>query len=124
VNIDIGQDQTAGAAQRRADLITGLHDLAAFLATHPDTPLPSVFANYRIPLGPRGTRVAYLDDVARLLGTEVCDPDDTGDLIAQRWFGPIRAEGHLSPEDRSMKAHHAAVARRAAISMTGSGATA
>lgn len=113
-------DETDGAALRRAVLVTGLHDLAAHIATHPDTPLPVVTANYRIPLGPRGTRVADLDDIARLLGVDVA-PSDTGDLIAQRWFGPVRAEGHLPPEDRSMKA---ALARRASVSVTGSGATA
>jgi hypothetical protein len=123
VSIDIGQDETTEAGRRRADLIVDLHDLAAFLETHPDTPLPVVHANWRVPEGPRGERVGYLDKLAVILGSDVTG-DEMGNLYALRRFGSVTAEGHLSPEDRSMSAHRAAIARRASVSITGSGATA
>jgi hypothetical protein len=106
-------DETAEAARRRASLVTGLQDLAIFLATHPDTPLPVVHANFRVPAGPRGERLAFLGSLAELLGTQVT-ADGTGNLLAARPFGPVTAEGHVAPEDRSMTAWREAAARRAA----------
>jgi hypothetical protein len=113
-------DQVAGAGRRRADLITGLHDLAAWLTIHPDTPLPVVHANFRVPAGPRGEQVAFLDDLADLLGTVLAE-DGMGNLIAERQFGPVRAEGHVAPEDRSVAGY---LARAAAFRASQNGAAA
>jgi len=90
-------DETAEAARRRASLVTGLQDLA----------------NFRVPAGPRGERLAFLGSLAELLGTQVT-ADGTGNLLAARPFGPVTAEGHVAPEDRSMTAWREAAARRAA----------
>jgi hypothetical protein len=89
------------AARRRTDLIAGLHDLAAWLTARPDTPLPVVHVNFRVPAGPRGERIAYLDTVAELFGTEVTQ-DGIGTLFAERQFGPVRAEAHLCHPDQTV----------------------
>jgi len=113
------RDETTEAAHRRADLIVGLRDLAVFIETHPDTPLPTVTASFRVPAGPRGERVGYLDRLAAILGTDVSG-DDMGNLYALRRFGPdVTAEGHLSPEDRTMRAWRAAVEDHSAIAANG-----
>jgi hypothetical protein len=115
-------DEVTVAAGRRADLIAGLNGLAAWLTVHPDTPLPVVHANFRVPAGERGEQLGFLDELAELLGTEVAD-DGMGTLVAMRRFGPLRAEGHVSPEDRSVGAYlDRAAARRAA--QAGNGAAA
>ena len=104
-------DETAEAARRRADLIAGLQDLAAWLTARPGTPLPVDHANYRVTAGPREERLAFLGSLAELLGTQVT-ADGTGNLLAARPFGPVTAEGHVAPEDRSMTAWREAAARR------------
>ena len=100
--------EVSEAARRRTDLIAGLHGLAAWLTTHPGIPLPVVHANFRVPAGERGEQVIWLDELAGHLGTEVTvTGDGSGTLIAARQFGPVQAEGHLAPEDRSMSAWRA-----------------
>lgn len=102
-------DEVTGAGRRRADLITGLQSLAAWLTINPGTPLPVVHANFRVPAGPRGEQIAYLDTLADLLGTEVTE-DGMGNLVAERQFGPIRAEGHVCHPDPSVSGLKARVA--------------
>jgi hypothetical protein len=112
-------DEVTVAAGRRTGLIAGLNGLAAWLTVHPDTPLPVVHANFRIPAGERGQQLGFLDDLAELLGTEVTE-DRMGTLFASRDFGPLQAEGHVSPEDRGTAAWFA----RAAALRASNGATA
>ena len=91
------------------DEVTVAADRRTWLTVHPDTPLPVVCANFRVPVGPRGGQLGFLDDLARLLGTEVTE-DDMGTLVASRNFGPLRAEGHVGPEDRGTTAYFARAA--------------
>lgn len=105
-------DEVPGAGRKRADLITGLQSLAAWLTINPDTPLPVVSANWRVPAGPRGERLAYLDQIADLLGTEVTE-DAIGTLFAERWFDDIRAEAHVCHPDRTVSGLKARVSRAA-----------
>lgn len=113
-------DETAEAGRKRAGLIAGLHDLAAFLAASPDVPMPVVTANFRVPAGPREEQLASLDGLARLLGTEVT-ADGMGTMFAERRFGPVRAEGHVSPGDRTASAY---LARAAALRAANAGSPA
>jgi hypothetical protein len=107
--------EASEAVRRRTDLIADLHDLAAFLAIQDTaTPLPVVSANFRVPDGPRGERIAYLDTIGDLLRVDVTE-DRIGTLYAERPFGSIRAEAHLCHPDQTVSGAKA----RAASAGTG-----
>ena len=114
----------AGNSHDRESLLAGLADLEAMIrALGDDDPVPVVSANWAVPLGPREDRVSYLEGIGRLLGVEA--GDDLGDRRAERWFGPVRGYAVLRNPDPSVSALKARVAaRRASVSVTGSGATA
>jgi hypothetical protein len=92
----------------RAEFITGLRELAAYLETRPSVPVPSIGANFTLHVeapeeGGRG-QVAH---IAAQLGARVTD--DTrqgGHLSVIRMFGPI---GYtvISIPAAVMAAHHA-----------------
>jgi hypothetical protein len=94
-------DEVTGAGRRRADLITGLRELADWIDRHPGGPEIVVTANCRVPGGPPGVRLTDLDEIAEWLGVPVED-DGMGNLIAARDFGLVRAEGHVTNPDRSV----------------------
>ncbi|MEO3892375.1 hypothetical protein [Nonomuraea sp. B5E05] len=75
----------------RTALINGLLDLAAFLETHPDLPVPP---NVTVHHFPRQTndddQRAEIDQLAALLGTDINHEDASRDHYAtSRMFGPI-----------------------------------
>ncbi|MEV8630716.1 hypothetical protein AB0395_03585 [Streptosporangium sp. NPDC051023] len=61
----------------RATLIDGLRDLAAFLETNPDVPIPFSVTVHHFPDGTDDEIRAEIDGIAELLGTDV-DPGDVG----------------------------------------------
>jgi len=79
------------------ELTAGLTDLAVFYATTPDAPAPAR-VTVNIPLGGRTRleKTTALHRVAKALGTEVVTRD--GVLYAERSFGTIVLEAHVSPE--------------------------
>ncbi len=91
-------DEAAESAEARASLSAGLRALAAWLDTHPGSPLPDVHADFRIPAGPRGQRIAALEEVADWLGVPV-EGDASGVLTAGRMFGPVPALGRIGRPD-------------------------
>jgi hypothetical protein len=101
MTIPTGTDVATEAAEERAYLVAGLHALAAWIASHPGSDLPTVHANWRIPGEPRGAQLALLDEVADLLGVPVKETP-LGSLIASRNFGPVQAEAHLPREPRTL----------------------
>lgn len=89
------------AAWSRADYITGFTDLAVLLAGNSEVPLPGGTAGVFVPIHlistARGERLAELDWIAEVLGTQVtCDEDGT--LYARRCFGPVTLVAQVSPE--------------------------
>jgi hypothetical protein len=103
-------DEAVESARRRTGLSAGLRELAAWLDTHPGSPLPDVRATFRIPQGPRGQRVDAVQEVADWLGVPVGE-DREGNLLAERRFGPVPAGAGLPHEDASPSGY---LARRAA----------
>ena len=92
----------------RADFITGLRDLAAYLDQHPGVPVPKHGATINLYAaatddGGRG-QVAHI--AAQLGATVTDDTRNGGHLTATRQFGPI---GYLvvSIPATVMAAHHA-----------------
>jgi hypothetical protein len=105
-------------------VVTGLIDLATWYATHPSAPMVTPTLNIPVPAGERGARVIALDVIAEQLGVQVAplrdaDGETDGTLIAERWFGGVRVEAHLCPEDRSMRAWRDSNAGRTAIGANG-----
>jgi hypothetical protein len=102
--------EVSEAVRRRADLIAGLDTFMAKLKARPDgAPVPVVTASYRIPAGPRGEQIAWLDELAEVLGTEVTE-NGMGSLIAGCDYGPVRERACVSPEDRGTTAYFARAA--------------
>ncbi|WP_433245878.1 hypothetical protein ACQPYK_44245 [Streptosporangium sp. CA-135522] len=62
---------------RRAALINGLRDLAAFLEANPDVPAPCFPRIHYFAEGTDSEMRAEIDGIAALLGTEI-DPGDLG----------------------------------------------
>lgn len=76
-------------AQQRAAFTQGLRDLAEFLDTHPEIPVPATTA--RLSYFPEGTDAeerAEVDRIAGILGVEPTGADSTH-YTASRHFGPI-----------------------------------
>ncbi|MGP3934242.1 hypothetical protein [Nonomuraea sp. KM88] len=75
----------------RTALINGLLDLAAFLETHPDLPVPPSVTVHHFPRqdGDAAQR-AEIDRLAALLGTDTNHEDALhGHYATSRMFGPI-----------------------------------
>jgi hypothetical protein len=75
----------------RKAFITGLHDLADYLAASPDVPVPPYGAIINLIAGSadHGGR-GQVDRIAALLGTPVHDETaDGGHYTADRAFGPV-----------------------------------
>lgn len=67
--------------------------LAAWLIAHPSAPLPGTHLGIPVPAGPRGARLARLDQVVAAYGTPVTRR--YGMLITERQFGPLWLEAHV-----------------------------
>lgn len=85
-----------GAAAERAAFITGLRDLADFLASRPDVPVPPGYHETIIRLCAIGDseagRLAEVDQAAAALGVPPSGPDQSGHYSAARHFGPVTYE--------------------------------
>jgi len=126
MTIVTGNRPPAEGGIRAPGVVTGLVDLATFYATHPSAPLVTAELNIPVPAGERGDRLVALDVIAEQLGVQVAelrgeDGWADGTLIAERWFGGVRVEAHLCPENRTMTAWREASARNA-IDMNGAAA--
>lgn len=70
--------------------------LAARLALHPGTPLPTGRLNIPVP-GPRAQRTANLDAIAARLGVTPVKGD--GIILAERHVGCLTLEAHVLDDD-------------------------
>lgn len=93
-----------GSGADRAALVGGLTELAAFLVTHPDVPLPGiggrVILTIPVPQGPewpRGRRLEALDEIAVRLGVQVVKRHGT--LYAERDFAGVLLQAHVNDAD-------------------------
>ena len=82
-----------GNAQDRAALVAGLRELADFLASHPDVPVPESYHEHTITLFPGGgtddEKRVGVDAAASALGVAAGDADGCGHYRAERAFGPV-----------------------------------
>jgi hypothetical protein len=80
------------AAADRAAWVTGLRDLAEFLAAHPDVPVPPAYHTHTLNVFPEGDsdddRRAETDRAAGVLGTAAAETGG-GHYRATRSFGPV-----------------------------------
>lgn len=80
------------AAADRAAWVTGLRDLADFLAGHPDVPVPPAYHSHTLNVFPEGDsdddRRAEVDRAAGVLGTAAAETGG-GHYRAARSFGPV-----------------------------------
>jgi hypothetical protein len=85
------------APWRRADIIINLIDLAAFLETHPDVPVPD-FGVLTIPALGDGPDERACNVLATAVALEVCArPGADGCLCASRTFGTLTIEARTPP---------------------------
>jgi hypothetical protein len=75
----------------REQFITGLRDLAAYLAAHPGVPVPAIGANITVYVGATedGGRGQVAHIAAQLGATATDDTGSGGHLTATRMFGPV-----------------------------------
>lgn len=74
----------------RAELIRGLFELAAFVADHPDLPLPGVQAAFYTGRDSWLAQRAVVDRVAVALGRDAADEPENGRYTVEAGFGPVR----------------------------------
>jgi len=74
----------------RAALIRGLFELAAFVADHPELPLPDVQASISTGTSSWQSKRAAVDQVAALLGETAVDYPEFELYEVEALFGPIR----------------------------------
>ena len=76
----------------RTAFINGLRDLATFLETHADLPLPNDATLYYFSQQDGdAAQCAEIDRVADILGSTIREADISyGHYGAARWFGPVR----------------------------------
>ena len=74
----------------RAELIRGLFELAAFVADHPDLPLPSLDGGIFPFAEDFAAEAAEVDRIAAMLGTAAEFRAGGGHYRAERMFGPVR----------------------------------
>jgi hypothetical protein len=103
-------------------IVTGLVDLATWYAVHPSAPLVTPLLNIPVPAGAPGARITALEEIAEQLGVEVAERDGT--LIAERQFGGITIEAHLSHPDASVSGYLARSASAREAARAGRGAAA
>lgn len=77
---------TAEDARRRAAFIRGLHNMAAFFATHLDVPPPDTVSALYITTGTPAGRRNRVDQIARVLG-EPTTKRLHGQYLTRRDFG-------------------------------------
>ncbi|TCN36862.1 hypothetical protein EV644_11226 [Kribbella orskensis] len=77
--------------RERAELIRGLFELAAFVADHPEVPVPAVTACVPTRYDGWDAERSLVDDVADALGVEAEFRAGGGHYEAERLFGPVRA---------------------------------
>jgi hypothetical protein len=90
---------TGGGDYTAADLVIGLPNVAAWLASQENPPLLGRIMNIPIPAGPRAMRVEALNENAEKLG--VMPVRGPGMEIAWRDFGGVIVEVHLLDEKES-----------------------
>lgn len=84
----------------RAELIRGLFELAAWVADHPELPLPHVTAAI-YPDGEWSAQVALVDEVAQALGSSVVDRvEDVGHYETEARKGSLMVRCVAITEDR------------------------
>ncbi|MGY4772880.1 hypothetical protein ACXC9Q_38750 (plasmid) [Kribbella sp. CWNU-51] len=81
--------------REHAELIRGLFELAAFVADHPELPVPNVHGRFYLPWELRrqgwyGAERDLVDELAAALGVVPEDDRDSGHYSAERYMGPIR----------------------------------
>jgi hypothetical protein len=79
-------------SSERAALIRGLFELAAFVADHPELPLPGVQASFYTGTGGWQAKQAVVDQVAAALGKPAADRPGVGFYEVQAMFGPVRVK--------------------------------
>ncbi|WP_433019954.1 hypothetical protein [Kribbella sp. CA-294648] len=91
----------------RAALIRGLFELAAFVADHPELPLPSVDAGMFPREASFSDEVAVVDRVAAGLGVTAGLRAGGGQYTAAKSFGPVRVYAMTStPEHQAAYQAH------------------
>ena len=92
----------------RREFITGLRDLADYLAAHPGLPVPVYGRQIIVPLNPYDEGGSFqVRKYARLLGVPVTDEAATGgNCYAEKPFGSVIYKLVAIPDD-SMARYHA-----------------
>jgi len=76
--------------RERAELIRGLFELAAFVADHPELPVPGVQASVYTGTGGWQAECGVVDQVAAALGESAVDRPDRGLYQVEAYFGSVR----------------------------------
>lgn len=84
----------------RAALIRGLFELAAFVADHPEVPLPFVTAGLYPRQGSFDDQVAAVDQVADALGVTAGLSASGGHYTARKGFGPVEVTAMATTPER------------------------
>ena len=93
-----------GVSEERSALIRGLFELAAWVADHPDTPLPSVVATIDTGLSHWEWQCRVVEQVADALG-EVAAPCRTATgtrHVVETTFGPVALRACAVSDDERM----------------------
>ena len=77
-------------SRERAVLIRGLFELAAFVADHPELPVPGVLASVYTGTGGWPAKCAVVDQVSAALGEPAVDHPEHGLYQVEAYFGSIR----------------------------------
>jgi len=97
------QGATAG---EREEFLAALTQMRDFYQVHPDAPLPGgLVLNIRVPGTGYGQRIAALRRIAAALGVTMTERD--GVQYAERQFGPVTIEAHVSPPDFTVSGYYA-----------------
>lgn len=105
-------DNPATEPELRAAFIAGLLDLACFLESHPDVPVPIDYPDtMRLLVFPDGDtddeQRAGVDDVAAMLGVTAADERGTGHYTARLAFGPVTYEACAISRERRARSRAA-----------------
>jgi hypothetical protein len=91
----------------RAELIRGLFELAAFVADHPELPLPYLDGGMYPRGGDFAAEAAEVDRIAATLGSTAKFRAGGGHYVTERMFGPVRvyALATTRENDAAYRAH-------------------
>jgi hypothetical protein len=76
--------------RERAELIRGLFELAAFVADHPEVPVPGVQASVYTGTGGWRAKCAVVDQLADAIGMSAVDDPEKGLYQVETRFGSVR----------------------------------